>query len=134
MLKWKVAAGHLWGHGASQIPAVRTMPLKIRAYQPSDAAPLRHRFAGETRPPWLRLPPPYALDALLASDEGLTRFVAESGRGDVVGLIALDVRGDFPLLLGPLVSDEQLAELLGNKLLDQALAAAAERGLEAVLL
>lgn len=110
------------------------MPLKIRAYQSADAAPLRHRFAGETRPPWLRLPPPFALDALLAADDGLTRFVVESGRGDVVGLVALDTRGDFPLILGPLVSDEQLAELLSNALLNQALTAAAEQGLEAVLL
>jgi ribosomal protein S18 acetylase RimI-like enzyme len=70
----------------------------------------------------LRLPPPYAVDDLLARAEGLTVFVAETGPETVVGLIAVDERGEEPLLLGPLLAADQLADLYGKSLLREALA------------
>jgi ribosomal protein S18 acetylase RimI-like enzyme len=98
------------------------MPLLVRPYLPADGAPLLARFSAETRPPWLRLPPPYAVGDLLVRAEGLKVFVAETGHQAVVGLVAIDERGDEPLLLGPLLSADQLADLFGKSLLREALA------------
>lgn len=97
------------------------MPLEIRPFQPNDEAPLRARFSGDTRPPWIRLPHPYTVESLLSPREGLTVFVAASSRMNVLGLIAIDESGDRPLLIGPLVSDEQLADLLAMALLTHGL-------------
>ncbi|MEB3223662.1 MAG: GNAT family N-acetyltransferase [Candidatus Sericytochromatia bacterium] len=97
------------------------MPLLVRPYQPADGATLLARFAADTRPPWLRLPPPLAVEDLLVRAEGLSVFVAETGPDTVVGLIAIDERGDDPLLLGPLLSADQLADLFGKSMLKAAL-------------
>src|SRR5690349_14557185 len=72
------------------IPA---MPLSVRPFQPSDAAPLLSRFAPDARAPWLRLPYPYAVEDLVRRHDGLTVLVAETGPERVVGLAAIDARG-----------------------------------------
>ena len=106
------------------------MPLNVRPYQPSDGAPLLARFDARARAPWLRLPHGYAIEDLVVNAEGLSVFVAETGQDRVVGLIAIDERGDAPLLLGPLVADDQLADLFGHALMGSCLTWAADAGLE----
>lgn len=108
------------------------MPLTIRPYEPGDEAPLRARFSGETRPPWIALPHPYSLERLLQPKFGLTVFVAESSRAQVVGLIAIDDGLETPQLIGPLVPDEQLADLIGLALLKKGLEWAENVGLPGV--
>lgn len=106
------------------------MPLNVRPYQPSDCAPLLARFDASARAPWLRLPPPYVIEDLVVGAEGLKVLVAETGRDRIIGLIAVDQRGEAPLLIGPLVADDQLADLFGHALISAGLGWAAEAGLE----
>ncbi|MEB3329553.1 MAG: GNAT family N-acetyltransferase [Candidatus Sericytochromatia bacterium] len=105
------------------------MPLLVRPYLPADGASLLARFSADARPPWLRLPPPYAVSDLLLRADGLKVFVAETGPEAVVGLVAIDERGDEPLLVGPLLPADQLADLVGKSLVREALAWAAEEQL-----
>lgn len=108
------------------------MPLQIRPYQPNDAALLQERFGGATRPPWMRLPFPYTLERLLEPSPKLTVFVAEPRPGQVVGLLAIDESFSRPLLIGPLVPDDQLADLYGRALLDHGLGWARVNGISRV--
>lgn len=108
------------------------MALSIRPFEPNDESPLKARFAGDTRPPWIALPHPYSLERLLQPKFGLTVFVAESGRGQVVGLLAIDDGLETPQLIGPLVPDEQLADLIGLALLKKGLEWAENVGLPGV--
>jgi GNAT superfamily N-acetyltransferase len=108
------------------------MPLTVRPYQPSDGAPLMKAFAADARAPWLRLPHPYVIEDLVVRAEGLTVWVADTGEGRIVGLVAIDRRGEEPLLIGPLVADDQLADLFGKALGAAALAGAAEAGLDTI--
>lgn len=108
------------------------MPLHIRPLQPSDEPSLRRRFGPEARAPWLRLPPPHSLATLLTPRTGLNVLVAELPRQDAVGLIAIDEENGGTLLVGPLVMDEQLADLVGRAMLDAALAWAERHGLPRV--
>lgn len=106
------------------------MPLNVRPYQPSDGTSLLNRFDARARAPWLRLPHPYTIEDLVVRAEGLSVFVAETGQDRVVGLIAIDERPDTPLLLGPLVADDQLADLFGHALINAGLSWAVDAGLE----
>lgn len=108
------------------------MPLSIRPYQASDAPQLLARFSPETRAPWLRLPHPYTLPRLLEAGPEVQVFVAEMGSNQVVGLIAFDASQPEPLLVGPLVADEQLADLYARALITQGLEWGAQTGLERV--
>lgn len=106
------------------------MPLNVRPYQPTDGAALLNRFDASARAPWLKLPHPYRVEDLVVRAEGLHVFVAETGQDRVVGLIAIDERGERPLLLGPLVADDQLADLFGAALINAGLTWAVDAGLE----
>lgn len=108
------------------------MPLQIRPFQPHDEAVLRARFSRDGKPPWMRLPHPFTLDRLLAPSPRLTVFVAEGRQGEATGLLALDEGGHRPLVIGPLVSDDQLAELYCRALLDHGLAWARLNGINLV--
>lgn len=107
------------------------MPLVVRPMAPADSAGLRARFPSEGRAPWLRLPPPYTWDALLApQSEGMVpRFVAEASGGRLVGWVGVDARGEAPFVLGPLVGDDQLADLVARPLVNEAIAWATAQGL-----
>lgn len=98
------------------------MPLHIRPYQISDGSVLRTRFSTSPRPPWLRLPPDCDLPVVLASDDEVTVFVLETAPGNVVGLVAVDERAEDPLLVGPLLWADQLADLFGLSLMNKAVA------------
>jgi GNAT superfamily N-acetyltransferase len=80
----------------------------------------------------MRLPHPYALEHVLAPTPSLTVFVAEASSGQVVGLLAIDESGPRPLVVGPLVPDDQLAELYGRALLEYALGWARLNGIALV--
>lgn len=107
------------------------MPLVVRPMAPADAAGLRARFPSEGRAPWLRLPPPYTWDALLGpqSESLVPRFVAEASGGRLVGWVGVDARGEAPFVLGPLVGDDQLADLVARPLVSEAIAWASAQGL-----
>lgn len=115
------------------------MPLSVRPFQYSDAGPLLSRFAQEARPPWIRLPYPYAIEDLVVNREGLIVLVAETSPERVVGLVAIDAReaaasvgGGAPCMIGPLLSNDQLADLFGKALMNAALAWATEADLPAL--
>jgi ribosomal protein S18 acetylase RimI-like enzyme len=108
------------------------MPLEIRPYQASDAPQLVARFAAGARAPWLRLPHPFTLERLLDPAAGLVVFVAEARTDLVVGLLAFDPHRADPLMIGPLVPDEQLADLFVRALLGQGLDWARGKGFKSV--
>ncbi|MDB5097488.1 MAG: GCN5-related N-acetyltransferase [Cyanobacteria bacterium RYN_339] len=105
------------------------MPLSIRPFEEQDAPALTARFSEDARAPWLRLPYPFTLDKLLEPGSGLDVFVAAPQPERVVGLIAFDRRGTDPLMVGPLVSDEQLADLYVRALMGHGLDWARDGGL-----
>lgn len=107
----------------------RGKPLQIRPFLPKDEAPLRARFSQDGKPPWMRLPSPYTLERLLAPSPQMTVFVAEGRQGEPIGLLAIDESRRRPLVVGPLVPNEQLSELYGRALLDFALAWARLNGI-----
>lgn len=108
------------------------MPLTIRPYQASDESQLVARFSPSARAPWLRLPHPYTVDRLLDPASSLVVFVADAGSDRVVGLIAFDPHRADPLMIGPLVPDEQLADLYVRALLSHGLDWAHQQGLDRV--
>jgi GNAT superfamily N-acetyltransferase len=105
------------------------MPLSIRPYEEQDAPSLTARFSEDARAPWLRLPYPFTLARLLDPASGLDVFVAAPQPDRAVGLIAFDRHGPDPLMIGPLVPDEQLADLYVRALLGHALEWARTRGM-----
>lgn len=102
------------------------MPLLVRPFQPEDAAALTARFDPAGRPAWARLAPPYDLARLLAPDAGLALLVAEGTRRPGLGLIAVARTEARARLVGPLVADDQLADLLAASLVRAALREAGE--------
>lgn len=98
---------------------------------PADTAGLHARFPPEGRAPWLRLAPPYTWEALLGphAESMVPRFVAEASGGRLVGWVGVDARGEAPFVLGPLVGDDQLADLVARPLLAEAIGWAEGQGL-----
>jgi ribosomal protein S18 acetylase RimI-like enzyme len=70
---------------------------------------------------------------LLAVPDGVTVFVAETASEQVVGLVAIDERDEDPLLVGPLLWADQLADLFGHALLTAAVQWAEDAALPSLL-
>jgi GNAT superfamily N-acetyltransferase len=80
----------------------------------------------------MRLPYPYTLESLLEAPADLKVFVAEARAGQVNGALAVLDDAHRPQLIGPLVSDDQLADLFGRALVDHGVAWARAEGRDAV--
>lgn len=84
----------------------------------------------------MRLPHPYATADLLGDGtclpNGLTVFVAETSANRVVGLLAFDRNPPEPLMIGPLLPDEQLADLICHALVGYGLDWARDEGLSQI--
>jgi GNAT superfamily N-acetyltransferase len=80
----------------------------------------------------MRLPYPHTLESLLAPSASLTLFVAEARPGQVNGALAGLDAAARPVLIGPLVSDDQLADLFGRALVDHGVGWARSLGRDAV--
>lgn len=110
------------------------MPPLVRPLQPSDVDALRERFGRSARAPWLPLPSPYFLDQLLEPSDTMDVLVVAVRPEQAVGLLGIDRATEPPTLVGPLVSDEQLADLTARALLEQAFVWSARQGLSGLSL
>ena len=96
------------------------MSFLIRPLEPSDAPQLVARFATTGRAPWVMLTHPWRLTDFLIARKNAETLVARRGDDPVLGAVRVVRRETEALLLGPLVSDDQLAELLARSLVKAA--------------